>query len=277
MAENENTNQEGTQAPENTTPQNPSGEQPNTETTGSETLPGEKPEFLPEDCWDADNKQVNSEMLLKAFEQEQNRVKGLRTKLAKGEDKAPKSPDDYDFQFEEGVEVNEDDAMLKAFKQVAHSSGLSNERANKILNEFIKATGGFAANDAEPTPEEIEAHKTEELEKIGANATAVVRAVNSWGKSMVAQGVWSESDLEAIEGVATTADVVIALNKLRSVMGGSDIPTMDSIDDGLPSDREIQQMIASKKYQEGDEATLRKVDELLTRRAKAGRPQYLQV
>ncbi len=247
-----------------------------TQSTSLESLTDEKPEFLPADCWDDETKQVKTDVLLQAFEQETKRVNGLRTKLAKGGDKAPETPDAYNFELDEGVQIQDGDAMLDAFKKVAHQAGLSNERANTILNEFIKATGGFAVN-TEPTKEEIEMAKAEEMEKLGDNAAQVVRAVNSWGKEMIAQGIWSEDDLIAIEEVATTANVVIALNKLRSVMGGSDIPTTDAINDGLPSDKEIFQIMQSKKYQDGDEATVRKVDNYLSLRQKAGRPIYLQV
>lgn len=277
MDDIENQTQDGQQPNENP---NPSTGSENTEsllnTKVTQTPEGQKPEYLPVDCWDAETNQVKSDELLKAYEQEAIRVKGLRTKLAKGGDKAPATAKDYQFTFDEGVEIKDGDTALDVFKDVAHELKLSNDDANKLLNEFIKRTGGFNM-DTEPSPEQIETQKAAEIEKIGGNAMQVLRAVNSWGKEMIAQGVWSEDDMHAIESVATTADVVVALNKLRTVMGGSDIPTVDGIDDGLPSDKEIFQIIQSKQYQEGDVSTLKKVDNYLSLRTKAGRPQYLQV
>lgn len=269
MSENDELNTQDPQPPENNQGNNQGDNTP-------VITDGEKPDFLPDDCWDSENKQVKVDVLLSEYATNAKRLNGLRTKLAQGGEKAPETPDGYEFTLEDGIEIQEQDAALNAYKKVAHAVGLDNAKANALLNAFIKETGGISM-DVELTPEQIEAEKALEIEKIGQNATQIIRAVNSWGKELVANGCWSEQDLQAIEGAASSAEVVIALNKLRSLTGGSDIPSTDAITDGLPSDKEIFQIIQSKKFLDGDEATLKKVENYMTLREKAGRPIYLQV
>lgn len=235
-----------------------------------------KPDFLPDDLWDADQGDVKKEELLKAYEQEAKRAKGLRDKLAKGENKAPVSADGYQVTFEEGTQIDPEDKALAIAKEAALKAGLSNEQLNTFVNLYVKETGGVFLPPTEPTEEELKAYREAEYAKIGENAPAIVRGVASWKKGLLDSGVISEEEEHVIDAFGSTAEGVRVLNKFRVLMGESDIPAKTQFDDGLPSDKEIFEAIGKPEYAT-DAAYRAKVDNWLKERVRMGRPERLQV
>ncbi len=264
-----------TQEPE-TPPQEEKPTEPGrTEPDSTEPAPAVKPDFLPDDLWDAQTGDVKKEELLKAYEQEAKRAKGLRDKLAKGENKAPAHADDYQVTFEE-MDVDPEDKALLIAKEAALKAGLSNEQLNTFVNLYLKETGGISLPQTEPTEEEIKAYRDAEYAKIGENAPAIIRGVASWKKGLLDSGVISEDEEKVIDAFGSTAEGVRVLNKFRVLMGESDIPAQTQFNDGLPSDKEIFDAIGKPEYAT-DSAYRDKVDGWFKAREKAGRPVRLQI
>ena len=63
------------------------------------------------------------------------------------------------------------------------------------------------------------------------------------------------------ENMATDAASMAVLMKIRSLTGESGIPVKTTVTDGLPSRAEIDNMIASEAYQNGDAKVHKQVKE----------------
>lgn len=241
----------------------------------------EKPEGLDDEYWDSENNQLNVQKLYDDKQAAEERAKGLRDKLSKGQPKPPENAEDYKLELPEELQelVPADDPLMKKAQEHAHKLGMSQENFQEFIGSMIGDMSEIAAELAENPPmltdEQKEEIKQTEYAKIGANAPAVIRAVETFGKELQAKGVFSESDLEAFKSMAVTGEQVRALNKMRGYMGGSEIP-MDMTTDGLPSDEEIYSKMEAANTS-GDAKALKEVDELLDKRRAAGRPETLQL
>lgn len=246
---------------------------------------GVKPEGIPDDAWDETTGEVKVEALFQAYQNEAKRAKGLRDKLAKGGDKAPKDPSEYKLEFAEEIKavIPDNDPLVEAGRKIAQKNGLSQEQFQGFMSEMAGEVAKLRSQIEQPeapSEAEIQEYREAEFKKLGANGKAVARAVSEWARQMKDTGAISEADHKLMQSFATSADAIRLLNTLRSMTtqnSNTNIPLDSTIDDGLPSDHEIYAMIGSKKYQDGDPVTLRKVEDLLAKREAAGRPARLQV
>lgn len=242
---------------------------------------GEKPEGLADEFWDEETNTPNVKAMYDAMKKQEQRANDLRSKLGKGVQKAPEKADDYTIDFSETASqhIPEDDPIVNAGKEVAHKYGLSQEQyagfMAEMADKLVDHAEEMAANPPELTDEQRSEIKKAEYAKIGDNAPAVVRAVESWARGLHADGEFSEGDLEAFKTMAVSGEQIRVLNKLRARMGGSNDIPMDAVDDGLPSDREIADML-DKAYAAKDQTAINKVEALLDKRRQAGRPEKLQ-
>lgn len=225
-----------------------------------------KPEYLSDELWDAEKNEVKVADLMKAYESEQKKAKGLREKLSKGVDKAPEKAEDY--AFNEGVELNEEDALF--IKEAAKEAGFTNNQLNRFLEKVLERYG---------INEDIDQAEVmrEEMKKLGDTAPQILRAVADFKNGLLSQGVINEEQAKTIERMANSAESVEMLNIFRTLIGGESVPVKSMYSDGLPSDAEIFAMMGTEEYQKGNPEALRKVDELMSKRERAGRPTYLQV
>lgn len=225
-----------------------------------------KPEYLSDELWDAEKNEVKVADLMKAYESEQKKAKGLREKLSKGVDKAPEKAEDY--ALNEGVELNEEDALF--IKEAAKEAGFTNNQLNGFLEKVLERYG---------INEDIDQAEVmrEEMKKLGDTAPQILRAVADFKNGLLSQGVINEEQAKTIERMANSAESVEMLNIFRTLIGGESVPVKSMYSDGLPSDAEIFAMMGTEEYQKGNPEALRKVDELMSKRERAGRPTYLQV
>jgi len=244
----------------------------------------EKPEGFPDEFWDAENKTVNAQALYEDRQKQEKIAKDLRSKMGKGDHKPPAKPEDYKLELPEEIasQMAEGDKTLAAAQKRAHELGISQDAFQGFMGGMIEDLVAIAGEAGEQTPEQIEAAEAaskqrvqDEIKAIGPNGPQVLRAVESWGKEMLAEGRISEASLKTMtdEGLVS-ANMVRFLNEIRGSMGGNSIP-IDTGDDGLPPDAEIADMI-DKAYASKDAAKIRKTDELLDKRRAAGRPDNLQ-
>ena len=223
-----------------------------------------KPEGFPDDLWDGEKNAPKVQDLYAKYQEAENRAKGLREKLSKGAQNAPKDPKEYELKLsdETAKVIKSDDPMIQQARSVAHKYGLSKEAFNGFMSEMsdfvAKATLDNQAND-DPAAQKaaIEAHRREEMAKLGENGAQVVKAVASWGNELASQGRFTESDLKAFKDMAYSADAVRVLNIMRSMIGGGrDVP-MEPASDGF-SRAELEQQLV-KAYNANDGVTYEKL------------------
>lgn len=248
--------------------------------------PGVKPEGLPDELWDEENQTFKGEDLFTRWQQAEDRAKGLRAKLSRGEGKPPKSTEGYTLDMTDEEQellanvIQDDDPVIHKLKEVC----LENKVSNQVYQSIVKDVGAFLGQHAqeiasgEHLSEEQRAElRQAEYKKIGPNAPAVVRAVTGWGRELYNQGVISEDDMKTVMSIGSSGEGVRFLNIMRQMTGGDDIPVSSTLNDGLPSDAEIFDMMKSQKYMDGDAETHARVDDLLNKRIQAGRPERLNV
>ena len=241
---------------------------------------GEMPEGFPEEFWDAENNKVNEQALFDGLKKQEKIAKDLRAKMGKGEHKAPESADQYTFEPSESVAefIDEGDPLVAAAKEIAHKHGLSQEQYAGFMSEIsdkMVEVANEMGEEGSPMNEEAKAeYIRDQIRQIGPNGPQVLRAVQSWGNELLAEGTFSEEDVQTMteEGLVS-AKMVQMFNRLRARMGGTDVPH-DTFDDGLPPDTEIAEML-DKAYISGDNTKIRDVEKLLDKRRRAGRPERL--
>jgi len=242
---------------------------------------GEKPEGFPDEYWDAEAKGPNAQALFEAVQKQEKIAKDLRAKMGKGSHKPPEKPEQYSFKPSEKAaeHIKDGDPLVAAAQKIAHKHGLSQQQYEGFMAEISDSMVDIAAqmgDESSPANEEArKAYIQEQIKAIGPNGPQVLRAVQSWANELKADGVFNEDDVDTMvnEGL-TSAKMVQMFNRLRSRMGGSSVP-MDTIDDGLPPDSEIADMI-DKAYESKDAVKIRKAEQMLDKRRAAGRPEKLQ-
>jgi hypothetical protein len=242
-----------------------------------------KPEWMSDEAWDAEKKAPKADILAKELKAAQDRAKGLRDKLAKGENKVPKDVKEYAFTpSEKGKAAFTDgdpskDPVVQAVAPIALKHGLSKEQYAGFMADVSEVLADMAerhgAQVTELTPEQKAEIRANEMKKIGANGVQVTKAVGAFINTIRSNGGLSENGLKAVQTWIQTAEDVKAMNELRAYFGGGHEIPSDGTTDGLPSDEEIAQLITSVKT----EADQQKVDDLLNRRRAAGRPDKLNI
>lgn len=283
------------QAQPNPTP----GQQPQPTTTATDSLldfnnpagdgykpldikEGVKPEGLDDSLWDPEKKTIKIDELHKRYQDAEKRAKGLRDKLAKGV--VPKDAKEYEFKVPEkyAKDVPADDPVVNEARQVALKYGMSKEMFAGFMAEMTEKVGALRAAGVpqqEQTPEQIAAAREIEMQSIGGNPRQIIGAVTSFIKEMKDSGDLNEKQVEFAKELAAMPGMagrfISFMNAVRARYSrGGDVP-IDTIDDGLPPDHIIADMM-DKAYQSKDHAKIKEIEDLLDRRRKAGRPEKLK-
>lgn len=228
-----------------------------------------KPEGFPDDFWDEEKKAPKVDALFNAFNQQKTRAEGLRVKLSKGEfdGKAPEDIKEYTLELTDDLKplVPEDDPIIATLRQSAKESGMPKDMFNKLLVPAIKKLAETKAElEKPPTPEEIEANRMQEVEKLGPSGSKIVEAVGSFIKQLEDGGTFSEAEAKTAREMAYSADAVRVLNKLRMMGGGRDQVPIDIPIDEKASRMDIENKMA-KAMKENDEANYLKYSSMLAR------------
>ena len=236
----------------------------------------DKPEGLSDDFWDSEKKEIKNQDLIKAYNEEKEKALGLRRKISeKGSIKPPKSIDEY-IVDEKVEEFTPSDApAMKIMKEKALEAGLSKDQFNDFVSSIIPDMyeQGIIANKQEDLNEEQQKevfleYKQKELEKLGKEGPQVLQKVENWGKGMVNNGVLSKDELPVFESFVGNAESLVVLNKIMGAFTNEPtIPVATAVKDGLPSRAEIDQIIGSEAYNNGDpklQETVRKYFEATT-------------
>lgn len=224
----------------------------------------EKPEGVPDEFWDKEKGVYKADDIYKAYQTEQQKALGLRQKLSKGFQNAPQDPSGY--QIGEELEIR-DEAEVEKLKTLAHKAGLSQEQFSTLLKEVSESLGEDSGHDAEEVEMRAQRVYEEEMKKLGENAPQMINNLKDWGRTLYKQGVYSEDEYKEFLNMPVSATQVMLLSKLRQASGYvMDVPTSSSTPaSGDYSREEINKILASKEYDQGDPVLRKKVDEYFAR------------
>lgn len=228
----------------------------------------EKPEGLDDSLWDDEKKSIKQDDLLNAYKKEQEKALGLRRKLSeKGETKPPKDIKEYVLDESLNEILPEDGEVTNLIKEKALEAGLTKDKFGDFMSKLMPALNekGVISQNKELSEEEAKAeyeqYKEQELAKLGKDGTQIMQSLVNWGDSLINKGILSKDELPVYENMATDAASMAVLMKIRSLTGESGIPVKTTVTDGLPSRAEIDNMIASEAYQNGDAKVHKQVKE----------------
>jgi len=187
----------------------------------------ERPEYFPQNFWSEDDG-PDIEGLAKAYSE-------LRTKMSRGDHKAPES---YDLS---GLEdVAENDPLLSKYTEWAKDNGVSQEAFTDLAKSFLESGG------ASEQPGEI--NLEEERQALGPNADEIIKSNINWGRGLISKGIFTEDDYTEIEVLGGTAAGQRVIQKIRGLTGEKEIPVA-SIEGGAPDREELRAMVSDPRYQ----------------------------
>jgi hypothetical protein len=187
----------------------------------------ERPDYFPQNFWTEDDG-PDIEGLAKAYSE-------LRTKMSRGDHKAPES---YDTS---GLEnVAEDDPLLSKYTEWAKDNGISQEAFDDLAKAFIE--NGYSPDASAEV--DLEA----ERQALGPNADEIIKSNINWGRSLISKGVFTEDDYTEIEVLGGTAAGQRVIQKIRAMTGEKEIP-VTSIEGSAPDREELMSMVADPRYQ----------------------------
>lgn len=216
---------------------------------------GERPEFVPEQFWDMEKKEVKLEELTKSYAEVRNENNKL---LQVGGGKPLETPEEYikDFvpptrsrpgkdgaegdpldRFEEGLTA-QDPAFLAAAK-AAKNASLSKKQFDEFIYSFMEESNNFL-----PKP----LNEEEELESLGPDGINMVKVNANWINSMKTHGVLNQDQYDLLLDFGKTALGVELTNALRTNSGEKPIPLGGSVNTGVKTPDECQAMLADERY-----------------------------
>lgn len=220
-------------------------------TFGEEGQVGERPDWVQEQFWDPE-KGFDSVKAMKSYSdlrnefnakvadaQQLDKGKGLDSPDKYLEDfVAPESTDDADLS--RSGEIKADDPAVQAFSRVAQRHGMSKERFNAVLKDYL-----VELNDHLPEPVDMAA----EWGKLGGKERGlkVAGAVVADLKSMTsddpdARDALNPQELAALMRLGNNADFISAMSKVMAKTRGDapqSIPTGGVTLDGAPTTAEV--------------------------------------
>lgn len=190
-----------------------------------------RPDNVPEKFWNEESKTVNHEAVLTSYTELEGKFGAFTG-----------APEAYAFTIsdelkEKGVELKDDDPMVKAFTEMAKESNMSQAMANKLVNMFIENefASGQAFDEAETT------RVADEMKLLGDNAETRVKNLGLWATANM--------DAEAAKGlqdITTTAAGVKAVEALIGMTRNAAITDDDLTGTGHIDMAEIQELQFAK-------------------------------
>lgn len=197
-----------------------------------------RPDWLPEQFWDADKREGRWESMAKSWGD-------LRTRVAKGGLTPPESADAYSLPTIEGLPadlVGADDPLWRNVRQAAHKAGISQAQLEQVARPYLEAMAEARTNAAKPDdPAAVKAAYDAEVGRLGPQGKQVLAEVGGWLKGLVTRGVLSAEEGKAL-GAWWSADQVRGLMRLRERMGEKPIP-LHALDDGQVTAADARRML----------------------------------
>jgi len=128
-----------------------------------------------------------------------------------------------------GVEISADDPMLLAAKEFAKESNMSQEGLSGLVNLYaMQQVAEQKAN---------EEYKVDQMKQLGNNAEARITNIQQWASKNL-----DTETLAGLEGFATNAGAVKALEQIIKLTGAKSVDVDDSTPTPGASESEIQAM-----------------------------------
>lgn len=145
------------------------------------------------------------------------------------------APDEYtevalsDELKELGIEIKADDPMLQAAKEFAKESNMSQEGLSGLVNLYaMQQVADQKANDE---------YKADQMKQLGNNAEARVTNIQQWASKNL-----DTETLAGLEGFATNAGAVKALEQIIKLTGAKSVDVDDSTSNSGIDESEIKAM-----------------------------------
>ena len=145
------------------------------------------------------------------------------------------APDEYteivlsDELKEMGIEINADDPMLQAAKEFAKESNMSQDGLSGLVNLYaMQQVAENKANDE---------YQAEQMKQLGNNAEARVTNIQQWASKNL-----DTETLAGLEGFATNAGAVKALEQIIKLTGAKSVDVDESKGNSGVDESEIKAM-----------------------------------
>lgn len=232
----------------------------------------ERPDGLPNEFWDEDAGAFKSDELFKEYKKEKDIALGLRQKLSKGVSKPPESADGYQIDHDKladdiGIEISEDDAGLKIFRDVAFENGLDQEKFESIVKGYLEASKNSDLLQApkEQTEEEQKAYVQSEMKKLGDDGAGVIQGIKNWNQQLYYDGLLNKEDFETAQNMGLNANEIRVINIYRRASGDLTIPNNIKATDGAETQEDINKIMSSPDY-ESDGVLQKKVTDFFEKK-----------
>ena len=217
--------------------------------------PGERPDYVPEQFWNKESKEVDMEAFSKSYSDIRNQNNKL---LQDGPGKPLETAEEYlkDFvpptrgrpgvdgevgspldRFEEGLDA-QDPAFIAASK-AAKKADLSKKQFDEFVISYMEE-----ANALLPEPINVE----DEMKKLGDGGELMVQTNVNWVNGLKRNGVINEDQYKLFFEYGSTAIGVELVNALRLNSGEKPIPLGSSVNSGSKTPSECQAMVADERY-----------------------------
>lgn len=209
-------------------------------------LQTERPEWLPEQFWDAEKGELRGESMAKAWKDTRQALDDAKQKKGAPETvdgyldgwEMPKTEDGKSLARSRNVEA--DDAALKIVAEVAHDIGMPKKDFDKLVRQIMIKWDGLL-------PEAID--QAAEIEALGGDDAAdrIIVQVADFGTRMFEAGDWNEAEFQAWRGMNRTAAGVSLAAKMMKAAGEKPVP-LHLEQDGVKSEAELQSAMNDPRY-----------------------------
>lgn len=192
---------------------------------------GDRPDWMPEQFWDDKDGPALEEMA-KSYNE-------LRAKMSAGKHKAPKDGA-YDLAALKDHGIADDDPLLTDFKGFAVENGLSQDQFDQITQMYMQHMGEMM--------DQAETSREAEIAKLGPKGEKVIEGLNQWLTKLGNSGALPPEQVDAIAKSANNADMIKALQNIRSIYGEKSIPDV-AVQEGTGySKDELMSMMNDPRY-----------------------------
>lgn len=190
-----------------------------------------RPENVPEKFWNDETKTTNNDAVLESYNHLSSKFGAFTG-----------SPEAYEYTLSEqltenGVEIAADDPLIASFNELAKEANMSGEMANKLVNMFIESEYAKSGVDQEAES----ARQTEEMGKLGDNATQRISNIENWAKANL-----TPEQAIGLQDAATSAAGVQAIEALIAHSKNAPMQTSDVTAASVPNMAELNEMKFAK-------------------------------
>ena len=223
--------------------------------------PGEKPEGIPDEFWNATDKKINEAALLEGYKSKDKQALDMRKIISKGAQNVPENVEGYKLELDQNIAqfAPVGDPAIEVARNAALEAGLSVDQFNKFIGKYL---GGLNEKqmlelpEPELTPEQIAAENKKfydaEMEKLGDSGKKNFEEFNTIMKEGLARGSFTDDDKEIYKDIMRSADHVRFMKKMSTMLTSRPstslgIPNNNVIESGQLTREELAAMGADPR------------------------------